>query len=118
MPAGEGLCASGRLAEAPPLLPTVWLSGAALAGAAVLAAVLLLVVVFGAAFGLAVVAGLSADEQPDRHPIRPRSRTNNVKLFRIQRLLLSPNKIWVIIQHVRAWMRNYLPERDQPPFPA
>jgi hypothetical protein len=90
IPVGEGLCESGRLAEAPPL-PTVWLSGAALGGAAVL--LLLLVVVFGAALGLAVVAGLSDEEQPDRLAARTGSRTSNVKLFRIQRLLLSPNKI-------------------------
>jgi hypothetical protein len=76
--AGEGAWDSFRFAE-DALLPTGWLWGAALAGALALLAG-------------AVLFVLSDEAQPDKPAARP-SRTINMKLFRIQRLLLSPNKI-------------------------
>ncbi|MEA2175025.1 MAG: hypothetical protein QOD00_2617 [Blastocatellia bacterium] len=78
--AGEGAWDSFRFAE-DALLPTGWLCGAALAGA------LALELLAGA-----VLFVLSAEAQPDKLAARP-SRTINMKFFRIQRLLLSPNKI-------------------------
>jgi hypothetical protein len=92
MPAGDGFLESGRLAEAalPPL------AGAPVA----LESRSAVVVVFGlvvsdvaAELELPDVLGrLSGAAHPDEQAARP-SRTSNVKLFRIQRLLLSPNKI-------------------------
>jgi hypothetical protein len=78
--AGEGACDSFRFEEvAPP--PTGWLWGAALAGALALLALL----------AGAVVVVLSDEAQPDQQAATT-SRTIKMKLFLIQRLLLSTNK--------------------------